>query len=67
MTGVPRIAIEESAVNDMMVMLDAVVPNGAELRLVFQLLFEEDAAPQPAAPPRAAAPRATLPAGSLLR
>lgn len=67
MTGIPRIAIEETAVNDMVLVLDAVVPSDAELRLVAQLLFQDDAPPGAPAPPHASPPRAKLPAGSLLR
>lgn len=79
----PRIAIEESAVNDMILLLDAVLPNDEVARALEDpaslytryraelRIFRQYLIPEPPAPPRAESPGAGVPtellAGSILR
>jgi hypothetical protein len=66
-SGTPRIAIERSAVNDLVMVLEETVPSEAELRLVMQLLIAGETTAQPPARAPGVRRRARLPAGSLLR
>ncbi len=83
MTGVPRIAIEESAVNDIILLLDAVVPNDEVARALEDpaslytryraelRIFRQYLVPEPPAASRAEPSGADVPAellsGSILR